>query len=109
MRQALASLSILVVLAVGVTRPVFAATCWEPPVTAPMVDPYRPPACPWCPGNRGLTFGTSPGAVSVPAATSSASRDHHRRKGATSSERKVGLQTEIRASERERRRKNRVT
>jgi murein DD-endopeptidase MepM/ murein hydrolase activator NlpD len=63
MRQALASLSILVVLAVGVTRPVFAATCWEPPVTAPVVDPYRPPACPWCPGNRGITFGTSPGAV----------------------------------------------
>jgi hypothetical protein len=62
MRRAIASLSIFVVLAVGITRPMFAAACWEPPVAAPVIDPYRPPACPWCPGNRGLTFGTSPGA-----------------------------------------------
>ena len=63
MRHAIASLSICAVLAAGVTRPVLAAACWEPPVAAPVVDPYRPPACPWCPGNRGVTFGTSPGAA----------------------------------------------
>src|SRR5690606_4613334 len=47
----------------GAPRPVSAGACWEPPVAAPVVDPFRPPACPWCPGNRGLTFGTPPGAV----------------------------------------------
>ena len=26
-----------------------------------MVDPYRPPACRWCAGNRGLEYGTAPG------------------------------------------------
>lgn len=40
-----------------------AAPCWPPPVEAPVVDPYRPPACPWCPGNRGISYGTAPGAV----------------------------------------------
>ena len=35
--------------------------CWAPPVVAPVIDPYRPPACPWCPGNRGLEYGTGPG------------------------------------------------
>jgi hypothetical protein len=62
MRHAIAILSLSAVLTAGVSRPVSAAPCWEPPVAAPVVDPYRPPACPWCPGNRGLTFGTSPGA-----------------------------------------------
>jgi murein DD-endopeptidase MepM/ murein hydrolase activator NlpD len=38
-----------------------AAACWHPPVTAPVVDPFRPPACPWCAGNRGIEYGTRPG------------------------------------------------
>lgn len=37
-------------------------TCWIPPVGAPVVDPFRRPECPWCPGNRGLKYGTGSGA-----------------------------------------------
>jgi murein DD-endopeptidase MepM/ murein hydrolase activator NlpD len=40
-----------------------AARCWQSPVAAPVVDPYREPACRWCPGNRGIEYGTRPGAV----------------------------------------------
>lgn len=32
-----------------------------PPVDAPVVDPFRPPADPFGPGNRGLEYGTDPG------------------------------------------------
>lgn len=38
-----------------------AAPCWSSPVDAPVVDPYRAPPCPYCPGNRGLEFGPRPG------------------------------------------------
>ncbi|HEX4866307.1 MAG TPA: peptidoglycan DD-metalloendopeptidase family protein [Acidimicrobiales bacterium] len=39
-----------------------------PPVSAPVVDPFRAPAAPWAPGNRGLEYGTDPGTeVSVTA------------------------------------------
>ena len=30
--------------------------CYQPPVTAAIVDPFRAPACPFCPGNRGLEY-----------------------------------------------------
>jgi murein DD-endopeptidase MepM/ murein hydrolase activator NlpD len=40
-----------------------AAPCLRPPVDAPVVDPFRAPACPWCPGNRGLEFAVAPGTV----------------------------------------------
>lgn len=46
----------------GDVPPADASTCWVPPVSAPVVDPFRPPACRWCPGNRGLEYGTGPGA-----------------------------------------------
>jgi murein DD-endopeptidase MepM/ murein hydrolase activator NlpD len=36
------------------------ALCLRPPVVAPVADPYRPPACTWCPGNRGTDYRTSP-------------------------------------------------
>lgn len=36
-----------------------AAACWRPPVDAPVVDPFREPACTWCAGNRGLEFQTA--------------------------------------------------
>ena len=39
------------------------ASCLLPPVAAPVADPYREPACTWCPGNRGLTYATQPGDV----------------------------------------------
>jgi murein DD-endopeptidase MepM/ murein hydrolase activator NlpD len=37
------------------------AACWVPPVVAPVADPFRPPACPWCPGNRGIEYRTRAG------------------------------------------------
>jgi murein DD-endopeptidase MepM/ murein hydrolase activator NlpD len=40
---------------------VAALSCWLPPVDAPVIDPFREPACVWCPGNRGLEYGTAPG------------------------------------------------
>jgi len=33
-----------------------ALPCWAPPVDAPVLDPFRPPACTWCPGNRGIEY-----------------------------------------------------
>lgn len=38
-----------------------AADCLRPPVDAPVVDPFREPACQWCPGNRGLEYAVAPG------------------------------------------------
>lgn len=35
------------------------APCWKPPVEGWVIDPYREPPCPWCPGNRGIDFGVS--------------------------------------------------
>ncbi len=30
--------------------------CYQPPVTSPIVDRFRAPACSYCPGNRGLEY-----------------------------------------------------
>ena len=38
-----------------------AASCWLPPVAAPVSDPFRAPACRWCPGNRGVEFASRVG------------------------------------------------
>lgn len=46
-----------------------AAPCWEPPVSAPVADPFRPPPCRWCPGNRGIEYATSHGERVVAVAT----------------------------------------
>jgi murein DD-endopeptidase MepM/ murein hydrolase activator NlpD len=35
--------------------------CYAPPVRAPIVDPFRAPACAQCAGNRGLEYATDPG------------------------------------------------
>ena len=48
---------------------VVATPCWAPPVVAPISDPFRNPACAWCPGNRGIEFGTEPGAAVKAVAT----------------------------------------
>ena len=40
-----------------------AAPCWQPPVTAAVVDPYRQPGCRWCPGNRGIEYDTTSGDI----------------------------------------------
>jgi murein DD-endopeptidase MepM/ murein hydrolase activator NlpD len=44
---------------IGVAR---AGQCWRAPVEAPISDPFRAPACRWCPGNRGIEYDTSRGA-----------------------------------------------
>ena len=36
---------------------------YAPPVTAPIVDPFRPPPAPWLAGNRGIEFRTQPGTL----------------------------------------------
>jgi murein DD-endopeptidase MepM/ murein hydrolase activator NlpD len=41
--------------------------CLLPPVSAPVVDPFRQPTCEWCPGNRGLQYGGGAG-IAVHAA-----------------------------------------
>ena len=38
-----------------------AGVCWHPPTAAAVADPFRRPACTWCPGNRGIEYGTRPG------------------------------------------------
>src|SRR5262245_53286499 len=47
---------------------VAASTCWRPPVSAPVADPFREPACRWCPGNRGIEFASGAGQVVVAVA-----------------------------------------
>lgn len=37
------------------------AVQYRPPVDAPVVDPFRPPATPYGPGNRGIDYATIPG------------------------------------------------
>lgn len=37
------------------------AACWLAPVDGPISDPYRPPECRWCAGNRGIEYATVPG------------------------------------------------
>ncbi len=32
-----------------------------PPVDGPIVDHFRPPACTWCAGNRGIDYAVAPG------------------------------------------------
>jgi murein DD-endopeptidase MepM/ murein hydrolase activator NlpD len=49
------------VLLSSVLTAVVAGACWLPPVDAPVVDPFRAPTCVWCPGNRGLDYGTGSG------------------------------------------------
>jgi murein DD-endopeptidase MepM/ murein hydrolase activator NlpD len=54
----------------GVAPP---SSCLLPPVAAPVVDPFRAPACEWCPGNRGLQYAAAPGAVVRAAAAGAVS------------------------------------
>ena len=43
------------------TRP--SEPCWTVPVASAISDGFRPPACRWCPGNRGIEFASTPGEV----------------------------------------------
>lgn len=57
-RLAAVSLVVAVAVPAGVAD---AAPCWRPPVDAPVTDPFREPVCTWCPGNRGIEYGTARG------------------------------------------------
>jgi hypothetical protein len=39
--------------------------CLLAPGRGEIVDPFRAPMCPWCPGNRGLEYATAPGGAVV--------------------------------------------
>ncbi len=41
------------------TRP--AGHCFTPPIEAPVIDPFRMPACAYCAGNRGIEYGPAAG------------------------------------------------
>jgi murein DD-endopeptidase MepM/ murein hydrolase activator NlpD len=41
--------------------------CYQPPVSSPVVDAFRAPTCPYCPGNRGLEYEPSTGSRVVAA------------------------------------------
>jgi murein DD-endopeptidase MepM/ murein hydrolase activator NlpD len=49
--------AIIVAIAPTVTTP----PRFQAPVTAPIVDHFRPPACMWCAGNRGIDYAVAPG------------------------------------------------
>lgn len=36
---------------------------YRPPVEGPIIDHFRPPACSWCPGNRGIDYAVPPGTL----------------------------------------------
>ena len=44
-------------------------TCYLPPVTARIVVPFEAPACPYCPGQRGLEYELVPGSTVRAAAS----------------------------------------
>lgn len=52
-----------------VSAGVSASSCWVPPVDAVVVDPFRAPVCRWCPGNRGIEYGTTVGQLVRAVAT----------------------------------------
>ncbi len=47
--------------------------CFGPPVDAEISDPFRPPGCTWCPGNRGQEYATVAGDVARSVATGTVS------------------------------------
>jgi septal ring factor EnvC (AmiA/AmiB activator) len=49
------------VSAIAVLLALLPGACYPPPVVAPVVDPFRAPACAQCAGNRGLEYGTRAG------------------------------------------------
>jgi murein DD-endopeptidase MepM/ murein hydrolase activator NlpD len=48
-------------IAVVAVLAAFVPGCYVPPVGVPVSDPFRAPACVYCPGNRGLEYRPVPG------------------------------------------------
>jgi len=66
MRVAVLALGVAAFLVVAVVRAApadadSAAAGYQPPVAAPVADPFRPPSTPYGAGNRGLDYATAPG------------------------------------------------
>ena len=70
MRLAVLAVGVLGLLIVSVARaaPVAASAGYQPPVAAPVADPFRPPSSPYGAGNRGLDYATAPGTEVTAAA-----------------------------------------
>jgi murein DD-endopeptidase MepM/ murein hydrolase activator NlpD len=54
---------------IGLVAAALVAGCFLPPVDAPVVDPFRAPACEYCAGNRGIEYGPREGQVVRAGAT----------------------------------------
>ena len=64
MRLVVLALGVVVLLVVAVARAAPAAAAvggYQPPVAAPVADPFRPPSTSYGPGNRGIDYATAPG------------------------------------------------
>jgi murein DD-endopeptidase MepM/ murein hydrolase activator NlpD len=61
LRAVLLRVVLAAVLSVPASGAASARACWMPPVRAEISDPFREPACRWCPGNRGLEYATPSG------------------------------------------------
>src|SRR5437588_4187991 len=64
MRLAVLALGVVALLVVALVRAAPAAAAgggYQPPVTAPVADPFRPPSSTYGPGNRGVDYATVPG------------------------------------------------
>jgi murein DD-endopeptidase MepM/ murein hydrolase activator NlpD len=59
----------IVIVLSQVSTATAASNCWRAPVDAPISDPYREPACRWCPGNRGIEYDTPPGVAVIAVAS----------------------------------------
>lgn len=75
MRRALVPVVLVLVLAVSATSAAEPAAAdqlqpvtYRPPVNSPVTDPFRPPATPYGPGNRGLEYTPRPGTPVTAAA-----------------------------------------
>ncbi len=62
-RPALVVLAVVCLAASVAPGAVGAGPCWHPPVSGPVVDPFREPPCRWCAGNRGLEYRVAAGSV----------------------------------------------
>lgn len=66
--RALRRAAVATAVLLGAAPGVASAGCLIPPVDAPITDPFRMPACTYCPGNRGIEYGPARGTAVVAAA-----------------------------------------
>ena len=54
-------------ISVVATLVLLVAPCYRAPISSPVIDPFRAPACSYCPGNRGLEYQPPTGSPVVAA------------------------------------------